>query len=201
MKERIMEMLKSTNPEMVDLGKVLEEEEALKEKLGLHIVRAVMAVFPDVIVTGGVGMYLHGVRYKRWSNQYMSSENSWDIDLICPYFVNISSKVPHIEYLGRDDESKGFTTIFLYDGMRKIDFVVDPNQRWEEVQLEGFTYRVSLLEDIWRAKIEYGSHGNMKHIYDLYDVCGKTSRRDEQAAKEKEKYEEVKERQSRYHSS
>lgn len=174
-KERIKELLSSRIEDMRNLGKVLQEEEYLKERLHLEKVKQIQTRHPEVIVGGSIALYLHGCKPKRFSeNNHIS-----DIDIVLPYWIDLSAEdldivqCPGAEISKDSDYEEVYTFRDANFNVRKMDVRIDPKQRYEKIKFEDFTYKVCKLEDILIAKLKYAKQGNYKHLKDVYDICGK----------------------------
>lgn len=167
--ERVSEMLRSSNPELKELGKTLREEEILRQRIGLHTVRLLQEKHPELILTGSAALYLYGIRLKRF--EFEDTDN--DLDFVTNYPVHIDETSYH-----HRDDTAGFKDKWLVEdkatklGKRKLEIATDPTQRYQWVELDGVRYKVSPLLDIWAWKIEYAKAGKDKHKQDLEEAMG-----------------------------
>lgn len=180
-KDRIFELLNSPIQEMRDLGKVLRDEERLKERIHLEELRKIQTKHPMIICGGSVALYLHGCKLKRLSREGDKS----DLDLITPYYVSLAeedekgdlflnvSKAETFEIPSSSDFHEINYANYAKSDQYKIDVRVDPHARYEKIVFEEFTYKVCKLEDILLAKIKYAKEGKKKHLDDVYEICGK----------------------------
>ena len=178
---RIEEMMNSKNPEMKELGRVLQKEKKTAEYLGLPLIQKIQKVYPEVVVSGSAALFLHNIRLQRMCS---SSASNSDIDIILPYFVPFTD----FEDVSFDTPVKKGTSGKEYDfdyqlnctysneGYRSrklLDVKIDPKRHYEVVEYEEVKYKVSLLEDIMLAKLTYLQSGVVKHRDDLYEMLGK----------------------------
>ncbi len=148
-------------------------EEKVESKMKLPVLRSIQKDYPMFHVGGSVALFLHGIRLKRWNSSGVS-----DIDLISPYFVLVEGDGDEIEVKQLDGKGSAndFDETFLYcfDGeSTKVDYRIDPKQRYEIIEHKGFKYKVSPLEIIMAAKFKYALNGQSKHKNDVYEICGK----------------------------
>ncbi len=143
------------------------------EKMHLDKVQYLQNKYPTIIVTGSVALFLHGCRVDRWYRNGIS-----DIDLVLPYFIPLNDEKIEINLQYEHGGSgSDFQEVYLFDGI-KLDTRVNPNQRYELITYDGYTYRVSDPLDIIQAKIKYAKQSGssaLKHREDLYDIIGKTT--------------------------
>ena len=136
--------------------------------MNLKLVRYIQEKFPEFHVGGSIGLFLHGVRLKRWMNSGAGS----DIDLVSPYFILPTSSAQdehRIEYLNVKASANDFDETFIIDDV-KVDYRIDPKQRYELVEYRGHVYKVSPLFTILEAKMRYAVGGNKKHIEDFKEL-------------------------------
>lgn len=165
LQKKIKDMLNSRMPDMVNLGKTLQEEEKIKEKLNLELARKIQKSHPEMVIGGSLALFLHGIRLSRWKTSAPS-----DLDLVLPYYTHIEDSDFIVDKSKSD--SKDFDMIVVVDNST-IDIKIDPKRRYESVIYEDITYFVSPLEVIWEAKCRYAALGNSKHRDDLLELCGK----------------------------
>ena len=133
----------------------------MDKNLNIDVLKDIQLNHPQIIVGGSVGLFLHGVRLKRWEH------NQSDLDLITPYFTLIEGTTRNnINYSSGAD----FGECFTYKGVT-IDIVVNPLQKYEIIKYKGFKYKVNPLHDIIAYKAKYAGNGNQKHIDDLKEMC------------------------------
>ena len=114
---------------------------------------------------GSAGLFLHGARLKRWKDKDKS-----DLDLVSPYFVLVEGQEgAEVEQLDSKASANDFDETFLYDGV-KVDYRIDPKQRYEYIEYRGFKYKVSPLFTILEAKMRYALNGQKKHKDDLLEL-------------------------------
>jgi hypothetical protein len=150
-----------------DLTKYNEELELdrLDDRMNLEIVREIQTHHPMFHVGGSAGLFLHGARLKRWKDKDKS-----DLDLVSPYFVLVEGQEgAEVEQLDSKASANDFDETFLYDGV-KVDYRIDPKQRYEYIEYRGFKYKVSPLFTILEAKMRYALNGQKKHKDDLLEL-------------------------------
>ncbi len=171
--QKVRDLLASPIKEMQALGKVLKEEEDTKTAMGLHLVREIQTLHPEVIISGSLALYLHGIRL----NRYKKNGQLSDIDLIVPYYISFEKSLNLTGYYSSENSSD-FDYIVEemspYKG-KKIDVKIDNKQPYEMIEMDDFKFKVSLIEDIIAAKIRYMKQGRNgeKHKNDLYEMWGK----------------------------
>lgn len=151
--------------EVADVIKI-DEYKKLSEKLGIPLVRQIQDKYPHIILGGSVALFLYGVELRRFKDGY-----DFDIDLITPYFTLIETD-SIIKVRERDDQTSGndFDDAFYING-KKVDLKIEPKQRYNIVEVNGFKYKLCSLETIIEAKSRYALKGNKKHKGDLYEIC------------------------------
>ncbi len=169
LQQKIKDMLNSRMPDMVNLGKTLQEEEEIKKRLNLELARKIQKSHPEMIIGGSLALFLHGIRLSRWKTSAPS-----DLDLVLPYYTHIEGSDFIVDNSTIDIKSNGkdFDMLVVVDNST-IDIKIDPKRRYETVIYEDITYFVSPLEVIWEAKCRYAALGNSKHRDDLLELCGK----------------------------
>lgn len=165
MNQRIKEMLNSSNVEMKELGKVLKEEEDLKALIGLNVVKKIQEAHRELILTGSVALYLHGIKFRRWN---FDKNVKGDLDFIAPYFVKLHDNKFHVK-----DYTSAFQDKWQVDGY-KVEVAIDRTQQYETIELDEFEFKVSPLQDIWYWKMLFAREGKTKHIQDLQEALGIT---------------------------
>ena len=144
------------------------DEIVLDEKMNLSTVRQIQTEYPMFYVGGSVGLYLHGVRLERWKK----TSYKGDIDFCSPYFVlPQNSETLDIHYVDAKNSGNDFDETFVVNGNIKVDYKIDPKQRYEIIEYKGFKYKVSPLMIILEAKMRYamvgGSKSASKHKDDI----------------------------------
>lgn len=148
-------------------------DKKLASNLNLELVRAIQKQYPMFHVGGSTGLFLHGVRLKRWFDKSTS-----DLDFISPYFVlpesklvlNDNGKEVDINYLDAKASGNDFDETFIVDGV-KVDYRIDPKQRYEIIEHDGFKYKVSNLMTILEAKMRYAqTPSGQKHRDDITEM-------------------------------
>jgi len=143
-----------------------EEVEAIRigQTLHLPLIRKLQESCPILQVGGSAGLFLHGVRLKRWV------KGSSDIDLSVPYYHNFrKAEGLVIENTADAKSGNDFDYVFEANGV-KVDCKVDPKQRYEIIKYRDFEYRVTPLLTIIEAKLRYAAKGNAKHESDLKEM-------------------------------
>ncbi len=151
-----------------ELPKEELENKRLKEKLNLDIVKEIQIKYPMLHVGGSVGLFLHGVRLKRWFNKHKS-----DIDMVSPYFILPEGEIDEepITYLDAKASGNDFDETFMIGNDIKVDYRIDNKQRYEIITFDGFDYKVSPLLTILEAKMRYALMKNgHKHKADLIEM-------------------------------
>ena len=143
----------------------------LNEYFNIDLVKEIQKKFPMFHIGGSVGLFLHGVRLDRWLNCNSSSS---DLDMISPYFVLPEGKLEEsgeeIEYLDAKASANDFDETFLVGGT-KVDLRIDPKQRYEYIEHDGFKFKVSNLMTILEAKMRYALLPNgKKHKEDIEEM-------------------------------
>lgn len=143
----------------------------LDEFFDIELLKEIQTKYPMFHIGGSVGLYLHGVRLKRWYNPHKSS----DYDMVSPYFVLPEGKVGNeeIEYLDAKASGNDFDETFIVGGT-KVDIRIDPKQRYEIIEHNGFKFKVSNLLTILEAKMKYALLPNgKKHKNDILEMVVK----------------------------
>lgn len=146
----------------------------LQAKMSLETVIKLQTNYPTIHVGGSVGLFLHGIKLKRWC----SSDYVPDLDITVPYFVSMEQDELFEESEPDEDEAyrSDFAAHFSYDGV-SVDLNIDPKQRWEYIEYKGFKIKVTAIENIIACKMKYALKGKKKHKDDIYEMVGKDKKR------------------------
>lgn len=140
------------------------------EDMRLDDVKHLQNKYPHLHVGGSVGLFLHGIVTDR-----VKKGGVTDIDITTPYFTLIESDdkntVEEVD-LSEDEYGDDFDSAIFFNGS-KVEIKIDPKQRYEVVEYEGFKYKVTALETIIDYKTKYALKGSKKHKQDLYELLGK----------------------------
>lgn len=165
---------------------LIKNERIMADNLNLSTVKKIQEKYPIFHVGGSVGLFLHGIRLNRW----LHSRGS-DIDMVTPYFIlpefnneenDTSNSLDEdfedfgVDYLDAKMSGNDFDETFLVHGefgTVKVDYKVDPIQRYEIVEYNGFKYKVSPLLTIVNAKMKYANNGDKKHKKDILEMLSK----------------------------
>lgn len=140
----------------------------LKDRMNLDLVKDLQTKYPILHVGGSIGLFLHGIRLKRWAESHQGP----DLDLVSPYFILPEpSDDLEIQYIDAKASCNDFDETFLANGI-KVDYRVDNKQRYVIKEFEGFKYKVSTFETIMAAKMRYAQKGQSKHKEDIREICG-----------------------------
>lgn len=138
----------------------------IEKNIDLDTVKLLQTKYPLLHIGGSIGLYLHGVRLDRWA--FKES----DFDFITPYYFVIEPDdnlgIVHID---SKPSANDFDETMILNG-RQLDLRVDPKQRYEIIEHNGFKYKVSLFETIMEAKMRYSMNGQNKHRDDIREMCG-----------------------------
>jgi hypothetical protein len=148
----------------INLGKNTEKRE---NNLQLEILQEIQERYPMFHVGGSAGLFLHGARLDRWTKG-----NGSDLDLISPYFILVEDPEGEegvVQQLDAKASGNDFDETFLYEGT-KVDYKIDPKQRYEYIEYKGFKYKVSPLFTILEAKMRYALNNQKKHKDDLVEL-------------------------------
>lgn len=154
-----------------DERKELRNLRRIENNLKLEAVKAIQTKYPMFQVGGSIGLFLHGIRLNRWVQNQSS-----DIDLVTPYFVlpefdeedDINVEYEEAKKSGNDfDETFIFYSKF---GSVKVDYKIDPHQRYVIIEYKGFKYKVASLMSIMDAKMKYAMGGQNKHADDIKEM-------------------------------
>lgn len=149
----------------------------IERNLKLEAVKLIQMKYPIFHVGGSVGLFLHGIRLKRWV-----SNSSSDIDMVTPYFilpefdnddVDDDDDCLYCEYKDAKASGNDFDETFILSGefgTVKVDYKIDPQQRYEIIDYKGFKYKVSPLMTIMDAKMKYAINGQKKHADDIKEM-------------------------------
>jgi uncharacterized protein YqgV (UPF0045/DUF77 family) len=142
----------------------------IHEDMRLKDVRELQSKYPHLHVGGSIGLFLHGIATKR-----VNEHGVTDIDMTTPYFTLIEgdekNSVEEAE-LEEDGYGDDFDSGYFFNGI-KLEMKIDPKQRYEIVEYDGFRYKVTALETIIDFKTKYAMKGIKKHKNDLYELLGK----------------------------
>lgn len=139
----------------------------LDDKFNLELLRNLQKEYPQFHVGGSTALYLYGIRLKRGLKG-----GAVDLDLVTPYYIKVESTDDlKIEPINSKPSGNDFDECFLCNNV-KVDFKVDPHQRYEYVEYDGHRYKVSTLETIMAAKFRYALNRPNKHFEDVREICG-----------------------------
>lgn len=146
------------------------ELKKMERNMNLDTVRMIQTKYPTFFVGGSIGLFLHGVRLERWKG----SES--DIDMISPYFIlpefdtEEGVDTEHYDAKASGNDFDETVLIQTKHGTVKMDYKIDPHQRYEHVEYNGFKYKVSPLLTIVNAKMKYAMNGQRKHMADIKEM-------------------------------
>lgn len=127
----------------------------------LAVLRDLQHRFPEIQVGGSVGLWLHGIRLKRFG------QKSCDLDLTSPKEIRISDKQHPCSF---DD----FDYSFEVNGVTVDLSINEEIQPPVKIELDGYVYNVTRLPYILHRKSNYALKGVLKHVTDIYEMCGLT---------------------------
>jgi len=183
--------------EEAEIRKKEKELLQIEENLNLSAVRAIQKEYPQFHVGGSVGLFLHGFRLKRWAKSGTSdidmvapyfvlpekfipkedpNKNYTLEDLFDAKKDSELEELDEIEITYLDAKASGndFDETFLLniDGENvKVDYKIDPKQRYEFITYKGFKYKVSPFWTIFNAKMEYAKKpSGEKHKNDIEEL-------------------------------
>lgn len=162
---------KETNKGVTNKFRIIREltygelnKSIFEEKLNLKSVKEILTACPQFNIGGSVGLFLHGVRLDRWLDR------SGDIDLCSPYYINPKTISNEVDIEEAKPSGNDFDETFFYGGI-KCDYKIDPKQKYELIEYDGFTYKVTPLEIIIEAKARYAmQRSGEKHRQDLREM-------------------------------
>lgn len=159
-----------------EIEQIVESEKLVVQDsiYNLDLVRKLQAKY-NCIVVGSTALYLHGLDIKR------THSNNSDLDIILPYYQEIKSLDNYIiKPTGNKKSGNSFDySLFVVNSTAStltIDIKIDPHSKYEEIEYNGFTYKVSPIIDIFEAKIKYikdGGNGTDKHLQDILGLLRK----------------------------
>jgi hypothetical protein len=136
-----------------------------EDNMKLKLVRSLQEKYPLLHVGGSIGLFLHGIRLDRWDY------GQTDIDFVSPYFfLPESFEGCNIQYQDCKPSGNDFDETFIAEST-KVDVRIDPKQRYQIIEYNGFRYKVSIFETILAAKVRYSAK-NDKHKEDIREMCG-----------------------------
>lgn len=162
-----------------EIEQIVESEKMLVQDsiYNLDLVRKLQSKY-NCIVVGSVALYLHGLDIRRTLH---AGSGVTDLDIILPYYQEIKSLDNYIiKPTGNKKSGNSFDySLFVVDANAStltIDIKIDPYSKYEEIEYNGFTYKVSPIIDIFEAKIKYikgGGDGTNKHLQDILGLLKK----------------------------
>lgn len=133
-------------------------------KLKLEHVKQLQEENSNLIVGGSVALFLHGYKLERWL------DGNSDFDLVLPYFSPLKYKGKTLEKENDKTSGNSFDSTYKVAGI-KADLKIDPTQEYKEVTYDGFTYKVTNLETIIAAKVNYmNQFDGQKHREDIINL-------------------------------
>lgn len=140
-------------------------EKKIEESMNLSNVKELQTQYPLIHVGGSIGLFLHGIRLKRWV------KSNSDIDIVSPYFILFDSFGENeVKYIDGKKSGNDFDETFIFNET-KVDCRIDPKQRYVNIEYNGFKYKVSTFETIMEAKVKYSANGQAKHRDDIREMC------------------------------
>ena len=164
-----------------EISKDEVDKVTLDDYFDIELLKEIQTKYPMFHVGGSVGLYLHGVRLKRWFDK----GKSYDFDMVTPYFVLPEDKIGEEEvlYLDAKASANDFDETFIV-GNTKVDLRIDPKQRYEIIEHDGFKFKVSNLLTILEAKMRYALLPNgKKHKEDILEMVVKIPKKVKQNEK------------------
>lgn len=159
-----------------EIEQIVESEKMLVQDsiYNLDLVQKLQSKY-NCMVVGSTALYLYGLDIKR------TSSNDRDLDIILPYYQEIKSFDTYT--IGKSNIKKSGNSfdysLNAHDNRGSsvtIDIKIDPYSKYEEIEYNGFTYKVSPIIDIFEAKIKYikaGGNGTDKHLQDILGLLRK----------------------------
>lgn len=147
------------------------ELEKIHKTVDLEQVKEFLTEYPMAHLAGSISLLIHGLPLKRLMNAQS------DLDVVFPYFVEIASTDSNNKPVKTEEADYRSGSDFDYNTVwrgRKIDVVIDPKERYETIEYDGFKFKVNRLEDVLMAKLKYIQQGNGKHRADIYELLGKS---------------------------
>lgn len=151
--------------EEVDMKPIREkiELDKMDKKLNLDKVRKLQAQFPYLILGGSTALWLQGAKLKRLES------SSSDLDLIHPFWIDLT-EAESVNHIDAKNSGNTFDETYTIGGT-KIDFTVEPNEKYNIVEFNGHTYKVNPIERIIQFKSQYAQQKNgEKHRNDLIEL-------------------------------
>ena len=165
----------------LEMDKIVMEE---KINHVLSTVQKMQTAFPYTVLGGSLALYLYGARLERFK------EKQPDIDLSVPFYHGFEELIDESTYTKTDPflpvlsmvakqsvKNKNYGNDFdysLYVDDSDVDVKIDPLQKYQIIQHNGFNYKVALLPVILAAKAKYALNGNEKHNDDLLELISGT---------------------------
>lgn len=164
-----------------DIAKIIYEE-----NINLPTIRKIQEHNPFIHVGGSAALYLHGLMLSRVITK--KGETS-DIDIVSPFYLFlIGDTDDKIEAGKKRASGNDFDETFTFNGVH-VDMKIDNMQKYEVINHNGFNYKVSMLETVMIAKLQYSANGQEKHQKDCYELLRKTTGKIAQAIQEDEDFE------------
>ena len=139
--------------------------QTLEESFDLETLKDIQTQYPLCHIGGSIGLFLHGVRLKRWADSGLS-----DLDLIFPYYIAPESTDKlTLDFSADKTSGNDFDYTFSVNGI-KVDVKIDNMQRYELITYKDFKYKVSPLLTILEAKMKYALLGQSKHSSDIKEM-------------------------------
>ena len=169
--------------EEIPFEKIQEFDEFLNDRnklepseiFRLDDVKIIQTAYPHFILGGSSALFLHGFNIKR-------NVPIGDLDLITPYYTPVRT----VDFKPEDNvteadnmaDAKPSGNDFDYvegivsDGQfLLLDMKIDPKQRYEIINFDGFDFKVSPWLPIIEAKMKYiNSWSGAKHKKDMVDI-------------------------------
>lgn len=178
--------------ELTDEDIIKEERASLIKRYPIKLMSKLQEKF-NLFYGGSIALLLYGCMLKR------HPEDTIDIDIVMPYYTKIRKKdleemgfkIDYVDYHGakasgndfdetisigfKDNNSLDddlFSEINNLGNYLKLDIKIDPYQTYNYVKYDDYELKVSQIEPIIQAKINYSNNGQFKHQKDLKDLLG-----------------------------
>ncbi len=149
----------------------IEEIEKLsyESNINLNTIRTIQQHNPFLHLGGSAALYLYGIKLSRIEENCSAPS---DIDMISPFYhYLVGGKDDKIEQSDSKNSGNDFDEAFYFNGVG-VDLRIDPKQKYNLIEHDGFTYRVSAYELIMQAKLKYALNKQAKHKDDCDEIMG-----------------------------
>lgn len=152
-----------------EIGKDELDKLTYESAINLPTIRKIQQYNPFLHLGGSAALYLYGIQLDRIKEQNGAPT---DIDMISPFYHYLQGEATDkIEQSDSKNSGNDFDEAFYFNGVG-VDMRIDPSQKYNLIEHDGFKYKVSAYEIIMQAKLKYALNRQAKHKGDCDEIMG-----------------------------